>query len=129
MAKWNPSSKVNQSHLLTILRRGGNEYLDIVERLSHRAQKPNGPDGLNVTIIRDAIEQGYLATDAEAILFPSEENVNKAKVAAAEDAKATMIDNLLELGQQGAVNAMIQAGTVSAELVAGIEASRAAEEA
>ena len=127
MAKWNPKSNVNTQHLLNIIRRGDNAYLEAVAELVTGVKSL--PKLEAKAAVTKAVDEGYLPKDAVTTLWPTSETVDEAKVAAAQDAKAAMIDNLLALGQKEAVDAMVAAGTLPEELVAEVEANRAAEEA
>ncbi len=115
MAKWNPASGVNASHLLTIIRRGDTKYLSFVSRLTSRF--PEVSDAEIVKLLDEGVEAGFLPADAKVRIFPTTQNVTAACAASADQAKATMVASLLALGQDAAVMSLVEAGGVTEELV------------
>ena len=123
MAKWNPSSKVNANHLLTILRRGDDNYLRYVHEVVQIQADPD--QTLAAHTVQNGIDLGYLPTDAKAILFPTAANVEELQIAAAANAQADMVAQLLTDGLDTAVQAMIDNGMLTEELVAAVRADLA----
>ena len=116
MAKWNPASGVNASHLLTIIRRGDTKYLSFVSRLTSRFPCSTITVGVG-KLLDEGVEAGFLPADAKVRIFPTTQNVTAACAASADQAKATMVASLLALGQDAAVMSLVEAGGVTEELV------------
>ncbi len=116
MAKWNPCSKVNANHLLTIALRGTDEYLKYVSTLTDLTACDE-PELLEIAVA-NGVESGYLPADAQARMFPTEKNVTAVADAAAHDAKVDMITQLLTDGLTGAVSNMLDCGLVTEANVA-----------